>query len=100
MSRADELRQRLEVVAAFQHGGDLRAQRGRPACELTEARFRHEHSGERVVLVRVEAGGYENEVWSEGVDGGLDELLERAQVVLVRRAGRERDVQEGLALVV
>src|SRR5512132_4143227 len=50
--------------------------------------------------MRVEAGGYENEVWSEGLDGGLDELLERAQVVLVRRAGGERDVQEALVLVV
>src|SRR4029450_11211918 len=94
VGRTEESRQRLEVVAAFQHGRDLWAQRGRPFRKLAKAGLGDEHSGERIVLVRVESGRHEDELGLESLHGRLHELVERLQVVLVRRAGRGGDVAE------
>src|SRR5207248_4842532 len=52
--RADEAGQRLDVVAALQHGRDARREPGRPARELAKAVVGHLHLRERIVDVRVE----------------------------------------------
>ena len=82
-ARRDERRQRLEVVAAFEHGGDARAERGAALGELPEPVLRHLHLRQRVLPVRVEAGRDEDEVRRERAHGRLDRGLER-------RAGTRR----------
>src|SRR5947209_20158659 len=63
--RLDEPGQRLEVVAALEDGGEARSERPRPAGELPEALGGYTHPRQRVGLVRVEAGGDEDEVGPE-----------------------------------
>ena len=50
--------------------------------------------------MRVEAGGDDHEVGLEGAHRGLDDVVEGSLVVLVAAAGRERDVERRVALVV
>ena len=95
-----EARQRLELVAALEHGRDARRHRRAAARELAEPLLADAHVRQRVVVVRVEAGRHEYEVRLEPRDGGLDQLVERAHVLVVARAGGQRHVQRRLALVV
>src|SRR4051794_29210418 len=60
--RFDEVRQRAQVVAALQHRGTARPEGGRTARELAEPVGRHAHLRERVLLVRVEARGDEQQL--------------------------------------
>ena len=76
----------VELVAALEHRGDAGPERARALRQLAEAVLGDAHLGERVVLVRVEAGRDEDELRLEARDGRLDRLLERAQVLRVARA--------------
>ena len=84
----DEARERLEVVAALEHGGDARREAAAAARELAETEAGQLHRRERVVDVRVEAGRDDQQVGLEAADGRLDDLLERVEVLLVARARR------------
>ena len=84
----DERRQRLEVVAALEHGGDARGELRAPRGQLAEAVGGHPHLGERVVRVGVEAGGDEQQVGLERRTAGSTMLVERVEVLVVAGAGR------------
>ncbi len=88
-SRLDEPRQRLEVVAALEHGADPRAELRRAAGELVEPALGELHVGERIVHVRVEARRDEDEVGLEPAHGRLDELAR------TRRGTRRRPSPAG-----
>src|SRR3954452_608158 len=79
--RRDQPRQGLEVVAPFEHRGDVRREGGASARELSEAVVADVHLDEVdvLVLVGVEPGGHEHELWAESRHSGLDALLERLQ---------------------
>src|ERR671925_385331 len=74
--RGDEPGERVEVVAALEHGGGARGERGRTSRQLAEPLGRDEHLRERVLLVRVEARGDEDELGLERPDGRLHQLVE------------------------
>src|SRR5581483_823891 len=96
----DEPRQRLELVAALEHRRDAVAHRPAAARELAEAVLADAHVRERILLVRVEAGGDEEELRLEGRDGGLDDARERLRVLLVAGPRGERHVDRRLRLLV
>src|SRR5262245_5225540 len=98
--RGHEPRQRAQVVAALQDGRASRSQRLAAARELAEPVLGHVHPGERILGVRVEAGGDEHLFWLESRDRRLHDALERVQVLVVSGPGRERNVERRLGLVV
>ena len=98
--RVDEPRQRLEVVAALEDGCDAVGQSPAAARELAEAVLCDVHVRKRVSHVCVEAGRDEDELRLEPLNGGLDYLRERLEVLLVPGAGPQRDVDRRLRLVV
>src|SRR5829696_2351673 len=70
--RADEVWQRLEVVAPFEHGLAARRRCRTPASKLAEALVGHADVRERVVDVGVEAGRDEHELAVETRESRLD----------------------------
>src|SRR5260221_13929297 len=91
--RVDETRQRLELVAALEHGADPRRESGAAARQLPEAVCGDAHVGERVVEVRVESRRDEHEVRFEARHRRLDRVLERVQALLVAGTSGHRDGQ-------
>jgi hypothetical protein len=92
----DEPGQRLEVVAALEHRGEARAECRAASGDLPEPCRRHLHLSQRVVGVRVEAGGDEHEIRAERPHSRLDRVLERRAVGVVSRARGQRQVQRRL----
>src|ERR1700753_1225663 len=63
--RTDEVGQRAQVVAAFEHGGDARGEARCALRQLAEAVGGDEHLREWILLVRVEAGRDEEQLGLE-----------------------------------
>ena len=85
----DEVGQRLEVVAAFEHRGDARGERRRADGELAEGALGQPELGQRVGQVRVEARRDEQQLRLERGDRVLGPL-ERGEVRVVARARGQR----------
>ena len=79
--RFDEVRERLEVVAALEHRGHARRERAAPPAELAKTVLTHLHLGQRIVAVRVEARGDEQDVRLEGADCRFHEVVERLRIL-------------------
>jgi hypothetical protein len=84
--RGDEARQRVQVVAALEHGGESRRQRRSSPGQLPESGRRQPHAGKGVLFVRVEARGDDHELRIEPLERRGDGVIEGAQVLLVARA--------------
>ena len=85
-----------EVVAALEHRGDARRERGAARGELAEAVLGHAHLRERVVHVRVEAGRDEHELGLEARTAGSTRRSKARRYSSSPDAGRQRHVQRRL----
>ena len=92
----DEAGKGLEVVAALEHGRDSWPERSASSRHVPEPVGRHGHLGQRVVSVRVEAGGDEDEVRVERTHRRLDHLDEGSSILVVARARAEGHVDDAL----
>ena len=85
----DESRQRVELVAALEDGGDAVAETPATAGELAEAVVGDAHVRERVILMRVEAGRDEHELRREGADGWSSYVTRLAFSITCRAVGSQ-----------
>src|SRR5688572_11650821 len=94
---AERFSQRGQIVSAFGDGDQaavatLVGHRGNRRREMAEVRTREAHASERVVLVRIEAGGDQNELRPELLQYRQRELPVDQLIVRVGRADAERKV--------
>ena len=91
--RGDRARQALQVIAAFHQrnqaaaaalGGELHQRARRPG----EIRFRQLQVAEGIAVMRIEAGGYDEEIGRESLDPRQDRRLQRLAENVAAVAGR------------
>ena len=88
-TRTDERGERVEIVAAFEHDGDARAEGEHVARQGLVGVVVELEAAERIVDVGVEAGRDEDDVGGEGGDGRADARTVGGEIGVGARAARQ-----------